>query len=120
MFLCVAGVGMGAGTCGGTSTPPKKNGEEPAPEATRAEFQLFAFAEVLGTIAPCGCTTEPLGGLQYAFGYIEQGSDPKSRLVLEPGWFLFRDPKGAEWPTDEAAWKQAHDRAALLQKRFTA
>lgn len=122
VFLCVAGVGMGAGTCGGTSKPPRKNGDEadPAPTATRAEFQLFAFAEVLGTIAPCGCTTEPLGGLQYAFGYIEAHSDPKNRLVLEPGSFLFPKRDGAEWPADEAAWIQAHDRAALLQKRFTA
>jgi hypothetical protein len=122
VLVSVAGLGTCAGSCAGTSTPPKQEGGEsdPTPGPTRAEFRVFAFAEVLGTIAPCGCTTEPLGGLQYAFGYIEQGSDPKSRLVLEPGSFLFPDPKGAEWPTDDAAWKQAHDRAALLQKRFTA
>jgi hypothetical protein len=121
VFVGIAGVGMGAGTCGGTSTPPKKNGDEadPAPVAARAEFQLFAFAQVLGTIAPCGCTTEPLGGLQYAFGYIEQNSKAKSRLVLEPGSFLFPEPGGAEWPTDEAAWIQARDRATLLHKRFS-
>jgi hypothetical protein len=60
---------------------------------------IFAFARVLGTIAPCGCTTEPLGGLQYAFGYIEANSQaPEARLVLEPGSFLFPDPAGAEAP----------------------
>jgi hypothetical protein len=121
VFLCVAGVGMGAGTCGGSSKPPKKNGDEadPAPVAARGEFRLFAFAEVLGTIAPCGCTTEPLGGLQYAFGYIEQNSTADNRLVLEPGSFLFPARDSVEWPTDEAAWVQARDRAALLHERFS-
>ncbi len=86
--------------------------------AKRATFHLFAFGRVGGTIAPCGCTTEPLGGLQYAFGYIEGHSTPANRLVLEPGSFLFPEEDGPEWPQDEAAWSQANDRAALLQTRF--
>ena len=121
VFVALAGVLMSAGTCGGTSSKPPKKGDDDGgvPSVQRAEFQLFAFAEVLGTIAPCGCTTEPLGGLQYAFGHIEATSDPKSRLVLEPGSFLFPEPGGPQWPADEAAWAQAHDRAALLHKRFS-
>src|SRR5690349_7156829 len=44
---------------------------EPAERIERYEIDLFAFGRQLGTIAPCGCTTEPLGGLQFAFGYID-------------------------------------------------
>lgn len=86
----------------------------------RYEIDLFAFGRQLGTIAPCGCTTEPLGGLQYAFGYIEGQSVAGSRLILEPGSFLFPDPEGPEAPADEAAWAQAKQRAQLLVKRFGA
>jgi len=114
-------------TCGGTSTKPgtssgkSDEGGTPAPaQGERAEFHLYAFARIAGTIAPCGCTTEPLGGLQYAFGYIENGSEPSSRLVLEPGSFLFPEKDGPYWPQDDAAWEQARDRAKLLHTRFTA
>ncbi len=86
--------------------------------APRLVVDIFAFARVLGTIAPCGCTTESLGGLQYAFGYIEANSQASSRLVLEPGSFLFPDPAGAEAPKDAAAWGQAEQRAGALQTRF--
>lgn len=92
---------------------------DPSVGAARHEIDLFALGRQLGTIAPCGCTTEPLGGLQYAFGYIEAHSEPGQRLVLEPGSFLFPDPDGAEAPTDEAAWAQAQQRAELLQRRFS-
>lgn len=92
---------------------------EPPAGAARHEIDLFAFGRQLGTIAPCGCTTEPLGGLQYAFGYIEAHSEPGQRLILEPGSFLFPDPDGPEGPSDEAAWSQAEQRAKLLHGRFT-
>lgn len=92
---------------------------DPSASPERHEIDLFAFGRQLGTIAPCGCTTEPLGGLQYAFGYIEAHSQPGQRLILEPGSFLFPDPDGAEAPTDEAGWAQAQQRAALLQGRFS-
>jgi hypothetical protein len=90
----------------------------PTERIERYEIDLFAFGRQLGTIAPCGCTTEPLGGLQYAFGYIEAQSQAGQRLILEPGSFLFPDPDGPEAPTDEAAWAQARQRAQLLATRF--
>lgn len=86
----------------------------------RYEIDLFAFGRQLGTIAPCGCTTDPLGGLAYAFGYIESQSSAGQRLILEPGSFLFPDPDGPEAPVDEAAWAQAKERAQLLVRRFGA
>ena len=125
VFVSLFAVGAALPQCGGTRTPKGQTkgsddgkGQPPAAEQ-RAEFKIFAFGRVLGTIAPCGCTTEPLGGLQYAFGYIENSSEAKARLVVEPGSFLFPKPQGPEWPADEAAWKQAHARASLLQKRFS-
>lgn len=125
--MCV--MAAAGATCGGTSTKPGTSASEsadqaetssPPQEAERAEFHLYAFARVAGTIAPCGCTTEPLGGLQYAFGYIENNSEPQSRLVLEPGSFLFPEKDGPYWPKDDAEWEQARDRAKLLHTRFAA
>jgi hypothetical protein len=129
-LTAVALVGLGTGAaCNGrnhpgqtTDTAPNADsGAATDPERSqRYEIDLFAFGRQLGTIAPCGCTTEPLGGLQYAFGYIETESTAGQRLVLEPGSFLFPDPDGPEHPSDEAAWAQAHQRAELLQGRFAA
>src|SRR5690606_25528368 len=103
------------------SGTPSANSATPKPKVgvARHEIDLFAFGRQLGTIAPCGCTTEPLGGRQFAFGYIEKASEPGSRLILEPGSFLFPDPAGPEAPIDEAAWVQANQRAELLTGRFS-
>nr|WP_293270700.1 hypothetical protein [Nannocystis sp.] len=116
---------LACATCGPSDPGPinasaGEKGEAIAPaEAPRLVIDIFAFARVLGTVAPCGCTTESLGGLQYAFGYIEANSQAQSRLVLEPGSFLFPDPAGPEAPKDEATWAQAEQRAAALQTRFS-
>ncbi len=124
-FLVLFVGGLSGATCGGTS--PRKTegggddgGGKPAEKVRRGEFHLFAFGRVLGTIAPCGCTTEPLGGLQYAFGWLEAQADPKAALVVEPGSFLFPDPAGPDWPQDDAAWDQARWRADILHQRFAA
>lgn len=131
--LVIAGIGIAAspllGMSGCNGHGPAQDGSapsadsatpDPEPDQPRARFEidLFAFGRQLGTIAPCGCTTEPLGGLQFAFGYIEAHSQAGQRLILEPGSFLYPDPDGPEGPTDEAAWAQAEQRAALLQGRF--
>lgn len=124
--LCASAT-LACATCGGpapdtrpaatTPTGETPTQTEPA-SAPRLVVDIFAFARVIGTIAPCGCTTEPLGGLQYAFGYIEAQSQPQTRLVLEPGSFLFPDPAGPEAARDEASWAQAEQRASALQTRF--
>lgn len=85
-----------------------------------AELDVYMFGRQLGAIAPCGCTTEPLGGLQYAFGHIEGTSDAEARLVVLPGSFSFPRTDDPEAPTDEAGWAQAAERAEVLQSRFTA
>ncbi len=112
-------LGAACGACdppsSGDPTPP--SAETPA---KRQVVDLFVFGRVLGTIAPCGCTTEPLGGINYALGYIEKNSTPESRVVIEPGSFLYPAPEGPEAPTDEASWGQADERATLLQTRFSA
>lgn len=125
-LLLMAGLGLAASLplgCnrnpdGGTASADSATPEPKEIEA-RHEIDLFAFGRQLGTIAPCGCTTEPLGGLQFAFGYIEANSQAGQRLILEPGSFLFPDPNGPEAPSDEAAWAQALQRAELLQERFS-
>ncbi len=122
--LALAGVLLSAPTCGGSGPgrPPEGGDAQPEPPrvAKRAELDIFAFGRVLGTIAPCGCTTEPLGGLQYAFGWLDGSSKPGARLLIEPGSFLYPDPKGPFAPPDEAGWQQAESRAKLLTERFAA
>ncbi|MBL4689424.1 MAG: hypothetical protein JKY37_32845, partial [Nannocystaceae bacterium] len=88
--------------------------DQPASEPEMAEFDLFIFGRTLGAIAPCGCTTEPLGGLQYAFGFLGQESSEQARLVIEPGSFLFPERDGPDWPTSDAEWGQARQRATAL------
>lgn len=119
MLAAVAGLGWGGCNRGGSVSSADSAPSDPK-RIERYEVDLFAFGRQLGTIAPCGCTTEPLGGLQFAFGYIESESKPGQRLILEPGSFLFPDPDGPEAPTDEAAWAQARQRAQLLTDRFGA
>jgi hypothetical protein len=116
-LAAVAGLGWAGCNRKGPVSNADSGGSEPE-RIERYEIDLFAFGRQLGTIAPCGCTTEPLGGLQFAFGYIESQSKAGQRLILEPGSFLFPDPDGPEPPTDEAAWAQAKQRAELLTKRF--
>jgi hypothetical protein len=123
-LAAITGLGWAGCNRNGSAVDTVSNAEAGSPNPDerieRYEIDLFAFGRQLGTIAPCGCTTEPLGGLQYAFGYIEAQSLAGSRLILEPGSFLFPDPDGPEAPTDEAAWAQAKQRAELLAKRFGA
>ncbi|HWB75904.1 MAG TPA: hypothetical protein VG755_13140, partial [Nannocystaceae bacterium] len=125
--LALLGLVLSAPTCGGNGPGrPPEGGGEPQPESPkptapkRAELDIVAFGRVLGTIAPCGCTTEPLGGLQYSFGWLAGQSSDGARLVLEPGSFLYPDPKGPFAPPDDAGWQQAEARAKLLTDRFSA
>lgn len=110
---------LACATCGPPATGRSETGPAPDTKAPqRLTVDLVAFARVMGAVAPCGCTTEPLGGLQYAFGYLGHDTDPQRRLVVEPGGLLIPDPNGPEAPPDEAAWAQAYQRAGALQERF--
>ncbi len=123
LLLLAACAGLGTGACnkkGPDQVDPREQTEGGDPgRPERFEIDIYAFGRQLGTIAPCGCTTDPLGGLQYAFGYIDASSTAGARLLLEPGSFLYPDPLGPEAPVDDAAWAQAEQRAALLHGRFS-
>jgi hypothetical protein len=118
-LLGFGGVGM---TCGRAPDGPGSTGADVPPTETpaspRVELDVFAFGRQLGQIAPCGCTTDPLGGLAFAFGYVDGASTTSTRLVLQPGSFLFPELGDPEAPEDEAGWAQADERAALLTKAF--
>ncbi len=123
IFAALGVAGLGVSACRGKTDPGSSanadSNSDTAPTSERIEIDLFAFGRQLGTVAPCGCTADPLGGLQYAFGYIEDESQAGRRLIVEPGSFLFPDPDGPEGPVGEAAWAQAKERARLLHTRFS-
>lgn len=110
---------LACATCGPPGSGPTKTApEQPTAPPERLTVDLVAFARVMGAVAPCGCTTEPLGGLQYVFGYLGHDIDPQRRLIVEPGGLLIPDPHGPEAPRDEAGWAQSYQRAGALQERF--
>ena len=119
LFVTLFVVVLAGATCGDNGTKvPRDDAGKTAAVAARAQFDLFVFGRVRGTIAPCGCTTEPLGGLQYAFGMMQHSAKPGGWLAVEPGSFLYPDPKDPEAPTDAPGWEQAERKATLLQTRF--
>ena len=65
------------------------------------KWQSAAFASVLPLQLD-----EPLAMMVYS-GALER--HPGMRLVLEPGSFLYPDPRGPEAPVDEAAWDDVLD-----------
>jgi len=101
------------------SGSPASERRDLPPERSPHTIDIFAFGRFQGTIAPCGCTSVPLGGLQHAMGYIAAGSSAGQRLILEPGSLLFPDPDGSEAPDDGASWAQAEQRADLLVKQLS-
>lgn len=122
LAACPAGP-QDTSTAGSAQAPGQEGGaegERPGPAIERVEVDLFAFGPVLGQIAPCGCTSLPLGGLQYAFGYIEANSKAGARLVIEPGSLLYPSADHPEAPVGEAGWAQAEQRASVLHERFAA
>lgn len=116
----VASATLACATCGGPSQGPQDRPAAKPAAPARLTVDIVAFARVLGAVAPCGCTTEPLGGLQYVFGFLDQEIEAERRLVVEPGGLLFPDPAGPEAPRDTASWDQAYQRATALQGRFSA
>ncbi len=118
LLLTLALASMGA-ACNATS-PGGGASSDAGEKASRVEVDIIALGRQLGTIAPCGCTTEPLGGLSYLFGYLREETKPGQRLIAEPGSFLYPDRNGPEFPLDEASWAQADARARLLHDRFSA
>ena len=109
-----------AGAASGSAESAPTGASGAKPDIERVEVDLLAFGRQLGQIAPCGCTSLPLGGLDFAFGYIEAESKAGQRLVLEPGSFLYPDPHHPEAPRDAAGWAQAEQRAQALTQRFAA
>jgi hypothetical protein len=75
-------VGAGCSACRGSRQPP------PAPSTPR-ELDLFFFAELKGTIEPCGCTTDPLGDLARAAKLIADTKKARPVLLFDGGSTLF-------------------------------
>lgn len=96
-------------------------GEDGAQRAReRVQVDVFAFGRQIGQLAPCGCTSDPLGGLQFAFGRIATESKAGARLIVEPGSFLYPSSDLPEAPRDAAGWAQAEQRALTLHQSFSA
>ncbi|MEE9384740.1 MAG: multiheme c-type cytochrome [Nannocystaceae bacterium] len=123
LVLAATGCSPGCGTRptpqqGGKDTPLASQEPGEPGSAGRRTIDIFAFGRVLGAISPCGCTSDPLGGLAFMRGMLSARSLPSSRLVLEPGSFLFPDPDGPETVRGTAAWAQALKKATVLHGSF--
>ncbi len=95
---------------------PSSTKSSPEPQRP-AVFRVVAFGRVLGAVAPCGCTTQPLGGLPFAMGHLRTHPEG-AQLVVEPGSFLYPETGSPEWPSDEATWAQTTVRTATLHQAF--
>ena len=64
-------------SCGAKATPQK---HEPR------QFTLFLTTELLGTIEPCGCTSDPLGDLARTVELVNQArQEGRAVLVVDGG-----------------------------------
>ena len=90
-----------------SAQPPSRPGAGayfgPVPAGARA-FSLAVTAEMLGTVEPCGCTTDPLGDLA------------RTAKLLEGNDVVWVDGGEMTWPRDREPRKrfQQELRAALL------
>ncbi len=86
LLLLALGVGLGSGC-------RRREGATPPARATAAAYvpkrvaEIYFSTDVYGYIEPCGCTTEPLGGLPRLASVVLGGH--KNRALLDAGNFLF-------------------------------
>src|SRR5262249_45749101 len=79
-----------------------------APPKPERILIIWATAEVKGTVAPCGCTTDPLGGLDRVAGLVRSDKTPHG---LVNAGSLERNP---DQPADPAHRVEADAKAKLL------
>jgi hypothetical protein len=75
----------------------------PAGHASERVVVIFALADARATVAPCGCTTDPLGGLDRLVTLVEQEKRPHLLVVAGPLEAPAEERQGAQAP--EAAAK---------------
>jgi hypothetical protein len=85
----------------------------PACARAREPVVLWLVANTHGTVAPCGCTSDPLGGLDRLAARIRAERGPSA--VVQAG-DLERDPAA---PADLAKAAEAAARASLLRETFS-
>jgi hypothetical protein len=79
---------------GGTATE--------TPAVPKPSLTVFALAEVRGQIAPCGCTSDPLGDISRTSKLVEDARSRGPVLVVDAGSLLYsKDPVPAHLDAQE-------------------
>src|SRR5689334_16714915 len=76
-----------AASCSKSEVKSTAAGAESAP--ARPTFSVFAVAEVRGQIAPCGCTTDPLGDLSRTAQLVVEARSAGPVLFVDAGSLLY-------------------------------
>lgn len=96
---------------GACKRPPADAAETPAKGGARTAH-VFFLTGLLGHVEPCGCTSEPLGGLPRILGHLEAFRAPY--VLLDSGHMLFPDA-----PADALTQDQHRLKAKLIAQMAT-
>lgn len=89
--------------------------EEAAP--TKPTLRLYLLSSVAGTIEPCGCTKDQLGGVDHFAALLKsEATMAPSSLVLGAGPMLFAEPVLSSDERVQQSWKA--DTLALVAKQL--
>jgi len=86
-----------------------KGGGSGDPPPAKPTFTVFAFAEVRGQIAPCGCTSDPLGDISRTSKLVADARAAGPVLFVDAGSLLY-----SKWPVPPAMAPQEQLKADLL------
>jgi hypothetical protein len=86
--LAAAAVAAMAAACPG---PGKKAQNGAGPRAS-GDLTLFMTAELMGSLEPCGCTSDPLGYLERTAAQVDAARRSRPTALLDGGSTLYAEP----------------------------
>lgn len=108
-FLVVLSLFAGCDGCGGEEDSPDTGAavERPAPD-----LRIVAITDLQGTLAPCGCTSRPLGGIDRLVHFVEGAGG--STLFVSAGNVLAGGPHHGGPESEETDRWKSEAVAAIL------
>lgn len=107
--------GATVAACQGCRTPHPVTVEEDA-APSKPSVRLYVVSNIAGTIEPCGCTKDQLGGIDHLAAFLKsESAAAPSSLVLGAGPMLFGDPVLTSDERTQQSWK-AETLAAIAKQ----